>query len=349
MSLRPLTTAITALRYLSFASSVDTDGGNGDANNKSSSTTFLFCGIGNQVHVFHRSDLETAVVRAPVFAPGLAIHGFSSALRVVSDLKCSTSVPNTQHLIAVHAARAVAILLFDPIGQKSSRKSNVNPSLDVDSSNSNQIPMLRVCTVHMLDDWVWHVQWLMAHYHSKLSYSGTKNNCDVVNAKNSSQQSSPASVPLSSDACLVVSLGYSQTAICLYQSSINTSKIHVVHRYAGEYDELTWSGTTFAAIAEKTGTPQGDVDRDEDGNDQPWLYSLAGTSFGKVLLHPIAPLSSLTAISSNSEYSHSSNTFTREVMVLDAHAGPVMRIVVARDASRMATVSVDRTIRIWLA
>lgn len=182
---------ITPVSYLSYLR-------DSDDTKISSITNFLFCGIGNQVHVFHRSGLETTVIRAPLFAPGLAIHGYSSVFHLVPILKCSNSTASTQHLISVHASRAVSILPFDLVGHKSSHSSNIHPVLDVDRSNGTQILMLRVCAVHMFDNWMWHVEWIMDHYHNKMSDINSRNYCDMTNAKMSSQTSSSPSSSLSS-------------------------------------------------------------------------------------------------------------------------------------------------------
>lgn len=82
-----LTTAVTALRFISLR-----DDPQHDAHN------LLFVGLGNQVHIYAASDREKALIQKPIFPPDVTIHGFSEAF---------------DDRVAVYGGRIVAVVRID--------------------------------------------------------------------------------------------------------------------------------------------------------------------------------------------------------------------------------------------
>lgn len=121
--MRPLTTAVTALSFISFPSHPPTP----------YTRNVLFAGIGNQVHIYSNDNLETPVIRQPVFVPSLTIHGFSS----------SSVTENRHSFVSIHAGRTVSIL-----------------QLEFDSSQQYKIISVKVCTTKTFTDWIWHSKWI---------------------------------------------------------------------------------------------------------------------------------------------------------------------------------------------
>lgn len=97
--------------------------------------------------------------------------------------------------------------------------------------------------------------------------------------------------------------------------------------------ELTWSTTLFLT---------------ENKNR---LRAAAGTSFGDILVWSILDATTEGHINELVRGSSKNSTAsTKEILVvhrLHGHDGPIMKIKVSREARRMVSASVDRTIRVW--
>lgn len=123
---------------------------------------------------------------------------------------------------------------------------------------------------------------------------------------------------------LAVACGHSKTWVgfCPHFSSFA--------RIDSENSQLSWSSTIFLHPASST------------------FYNASGSSFGEVFVWKLGSLQQLCSISKSIEAPNISSP-CRQPHKLNAHHGPVMRIVVSTDASFMTTVSVDRSVRIWRA
>lgn len=124
---------------------------------------------------------------------------------------------------------------------------------------------------------------------------------------------------------LAVACGYSKTWIGQPPHFDSFVCIH------SEDSQLTWSSTVF-------GDPAADS-----------FYVASGSSFGELLIWKLGSYNQLCSFALNQNQIAPTDVDSRQPHRLHAHHGPVMRITMSSDARFMASVSVDRSVRIWHA
>lgn len=124
---------------------------------------------------------------------------------------------------------------------------------------------------------------------------------------------------------LAVASGYSKTWVGIPPHFENFICIH------SEDSQLTWSSTVFGDRVSNT------------------FHVAAGSSFGELLIWKLGSYEQLCSYGLNHNQFNRAGVSPRQPHRLNAHHGPIMRITMSSDAQFMASVSVDRSVRVWHA